>query len=110
MDELVFMVAGSSGNPYSVKFKREGRRLIAQCTCEAGRRQIYCKHRFSLMGGVRDGVLSENVADVRRLNEMMRGTDAEAAYQAVLLAEDVYEKAKIGLSAAKKTLAAAMRG
>lgn len=47
MDEhkqIVRSVTGSSGNQYEVmfSFKKEG--WFASCTCDAGRREMLCKH------------------------------------------------------------------
>ena len=101
-DSLKFLVRGSGGNAYEVGFKRYGNNLTGTCTCRAGEMGMYCKHRFALMEGEVTNLLSENTDDVYRLNDMITGTDVEAAIEAVRIAEKAAD-------AAKKELALAMR-
>lgn len=46
MNQIKFLVIGSSENPYEVNFIRRGNNLSAHCTCPAGENGQYCKHRF----------------------------------------------------------------
>lgn len=108
MKKLEFKVTGSRGNIYTVEFTRDGSNLNAICDCEAGQNGIYCKHRFALMDGDCEDIVSDNEDDLDVLREMLAGTDVEAAYKIVLQAEQEYETAKRSLSAAKKALARAM--
>ena len=108
-DSLKFLVRGSGGNAYEVDFKRYGNNLTGTCTCRAGEMGMYCKHRFALMEGEVTNLLSENTDDVYRLNDMITGTDVEAAIEAVRIAEKAADAAKKELSSRKKALARAMR-
>lgn len=101
-DSLKFLVRGSGGNAYEVDFRRYGNNLTGTCTCSAGQMGKYCKHLFALIEGEVTNLLSENTDDVYRLNDMITGTDVEAAIEAVRIAEKE-------LSSRKKALALAMR-
>jgi hypothetical protein len=109
MYELHFLVQGSSPTPYKVSFQKNGNNLSAYCTCPAGENGQYCKHRFNILGGIRDGIVSGNEEDVKIAASWLSGTDVEMALNQVMDAELRYETSKKELSAAKKKLAEAMR-
>lgn len=50
---LVFYVKGSGKKPYRVAFWKEenSRDIHSGCSCPAGRRMQYCKHRFQIIEG-----------------------------------------------------------
>lgn len=108
MDRLEFSVLGSKGDVYNVAFERTGENLNAFCTCQAGQNGVYCKHRFSLMDGEYENIISENASDLEKLKSMVKGTDVEAAYLAVIEADRNYELAKKNLNIARVKLARAM--
>jgi uncharacterized Zn finger protein len=60
MEETYFIVQGSADEPYKVTFRRKGNNLSAYCTCPAGENGQYCKHRFRILAGCDDGIVSEN--------------------------------------------------
>lgn len=109
MDIINFLVQGSSNEPYKVTFQKNGSNLSAFCTCPAGDNGQYCKHRFSILGGFHDGIVSGNKEDVEIVVSWLTGTDVEAAMNAVMDAEEKSEQAKRVLSEAKKRLAKAFR-
>lgn len=109
MNELIFIVQGSAKEPYKVTFKKNGSNLSAYCTCPAGENGQYCKHRFNLLGGITDGVVSGNELDVDIVVSWLFGTDVELALNEIMDAEEKYEIAKLNLSLAKKKLARAFR-
>lgn len=109
MKELIFLVQGSAREPYKVTFRKIDSNLSAYCTCPAGDNGQYCKHRFNILGGLTDGIVSENIADVHIVESWLPGTDVEVALQAVMDAEEKHEAAKRDLSNAKKLLAKAFR-
>lgn len=108
MDTLQFLVQGSAKEPYQVTFQKRGSNLSARCTCPAGENRQYCKHRFRILEGEADGIVSANADSVPVVVGWLTGTDVEVAMQAVLDAEQALEKAKASASKAKKALAAAM--
>ena len=81
--KLTFLVQGSATEPYEVSFWRNGNNLTTSCTCEAGKKGTYCKHRFALMEADVTNLVSSNIEDVRRLQDMIMGTDVAEAYEAV---------------------------
>jgi len=109
--ELAFTVQGEHGT-YNVIFQREGDNMRASCTCPAGINKQYCKHRFALMRGEGNAVISDNRHDVTKIPEMLKGTDVEKALIDLAESEKVYERqvkaAKGALAEKKKTLAKAM--
>lgn len=109
MNVINFLVQGSQSEPYKVTFQKSGNNLSAFCTCTAGISGQYCKHRFNILGGLSDGVVSRNEADVQLVASWLPGSDVEAALNAVMDAEEKAELAKRELSNAKKQLAKAFR-
>ncbi|MGA2151244.1 MAG: SWIM zinc finger family protein [Geobacteraceae bacterium] len=109
MDELRFLVQGSAEAPYRVTFQKNGNNLSAYCTCPAGNNGQYCKHRFNIISGITDGIVSNNEQDVKIVESWLPGTDVEDALNEVMDAEEQFEKAKHKLSSAKKRLAGAFR-
>jgi hypothetical protein len=83
--------------------------LSAYCTCPAGDNGQYCKHRFNILGGITDGIVSGNEISVVEVTSWLTGTDVEAALNDVMDAEEQFEIAKLKLSSAKKQLAKAFR-
>jgi DNA polymerase-3 subunit epsilon len=48
---LSFMVRGRTGNEYEVTARSVAHQLRLNCTCQAGRNKIWCRHRDSLLDG-----------------------------------------------------------
>lgn len=109
MENIYFLVQGSAEEPYKVTFKKNGSNLSAYCTCPAGENGQYCKHRFRILDGCDEGIVSSNKDEVMIVRSWLRGTDIEAALMAVIDAQKQCEKFKSELSAAKKRLARAFR-
>jgi uncharacterized Zn finger protein len=109
VETCVFLVKGSASEPYKVTFKKDGSNLSAYCTCPAGQNGQYCKHRFAILDGNLEAVVSENVADAKKVAGWLPGTDVESALQDVALAEKELARAKKKLSTAKKKVAVAFR-
>jgi hypothetical protein len=109
MSILTFLVQDSSKEPYKVTFQKNDANLSAYCTCPAGDNSQYCKHRFNILGGITEGIVSGNDADVSIVVSWLPGTDIEAALNAVIDAEEKYEQAKRNFSDAKKRIAKAFR-
>jgi hypothetical protein len=109
MNELIFSVQGSAKEPYKVTFKKNGNNLSASCTCPAGENGQYCKHRFNILGGITDSVVSGNELDIDIVASWLLGTDVELALNEIMDAEEKFEIAKLNLSLAKKKLAKAFR-
>lgn len=108
MERLKFSVLGGNGDKYTVIFERTGDKLNAFCTCQAGQNGSYCNHRFALMDGDYDRLVSDNVGDLGKLQSMIKGTDLEKAYLAVVETREKYESAKTALKIAQAKLARAM--
>ena len=109
MKEIIFFVQGSSIEPYKVTFKKSENNLTATCTCPAGEHGLYCKHRFRILFGSIEGIVSKNLDDVKIVKSWLPGTDVEEALEFVHDAEVQFEMAKKNLSNAKKKLARKMQ-
>jgi hypothetical protein len=109
MRQIEFTVRGTRGDLYTCSFERDGDNLNAFCTCPDGRAGSYCKHRFALIDGNRNIVVSDNAHQVDDLPEMIAGTDVELALIALTEAIESFEDAETALAAAKRNLATAMR-
>ncbi len=108
MEELVFLVKGSSPDGYEVTFIKDGSSLTALCTCPAGQFGNYCKHRIAILDGKFDSISSGNADQAPTVTEWLVGTDVEAALSELRAAEKTTECAKEDLAALKKKLARAM--
>lgn len=108
-NEIGFRVQGSAPEPYKVVFKKDGNNLTGRCSCPAGINGMYCKHRFNILNGCTDAVVSENVKEVKVVASWLSGSDVEKAIMMVKKAEQAFIDAKKELSNCKKGLARAMR-
>lgn len=93
--KLNFKVQGSAPTPYISEFWREGDNLSSSCTCPAGEKGMYCKHRLNLIAGDISNLVSKNVTDVDILKNMVKGTDVENAINLVKKSEKSSEKLKM---------------
>jgi uncharacterized Zn finger protein len=109
MDTIHFLVKGSVDVPYKVTFQKDGNIFSAFCTCAAGQNGQFCKHRFSILEQITNGIVSENVDQVSVVAGWLGGTLAASALEAVNTAELELERAKTALISAKKKLATTMR-
>lgn len=110
MERIVFEVQGSAADPYQVAFsKANSENMTATCTCVAGTKGIYCKHRIGILKGEKRGIVSGNQADVDRIVEWVKGTDIEKALSEIAECEDALTLAEAKLAKAKKALAKSMK-
>jgi hypothetical protein len=110
MESFDFLVQGSAPEPYVVIFQKEHNKIIAHCTCPAGEMGQYCKHRFAILNGFSEGIISSNAADVKIISTWLPGSNIERALNELEKAEEEVAKAKKKVSAAKKMIAREMQG
>ena len=108
MEEIIFLVKGSSAEPYEVTFIKDGSSLTAICTCPAGTYGNFCKHRISILDGNTDAISSDNVSQAATVVDWLPGTDVAAALSEMREAEKTADPDKTVLNAAKRKLARAM--
>lgn len=108
MEQLVFLVKGSSADPYEVTFIKDGSSLTAICTCPAGTYGNFCKHRISILDGKTGAITSDNVNDAANVVDWLVGTDVEEALSEMRAAEKLDDPEKKALNVAKRKLARAM--
>ena len=108
MEQLVFLVQGSSADPYEVTFIKDGTSLTALCTCPAGTYGNFCKHRISILEGSTQSISSDNADQAATVVGWLPGTDVDTALAEMREAEKKADPDKKDLNAAKRKLARAM--
>ena len=108
MEELVFLVKGSSADPYEVTFIKDGASLTAICTCPAGTYGNFCKHRISILDGTAQALPRAHADTAATVVGWLSGTDVEAALSEMREAERIADPDKKALHDAKRKLARAM--
>jgi len=108
VDELIFKVKGSSSDPYEITFIKDGSSLTAICTCPAGTFGNLCKHRVAIIDGDTKSIVSDNVDQVPKIAEWLRGTDVEIALTELRAAEIIKDFPKDEIKVLKRNLARAM--
>jgi len=108
LQQLIFLVKGSSADPYEVTFIKDGDSLTAICTCPAGTYGNFCKHRISILDGNAKAITSENIDEAATIIDWLKGTDVEEALSEMRAAEKLADPEKKALNAAKRKLARAM--
>lgn len=106
--KVEFLIQGSAIEPYKVTFQKTGQHLSAFCTCPAGMNGQYCKHRFSIFHGGTEGIVSNNLNEVKVVIDLLAGTDIEDALIEMGQAEIEAERAKKIIAKAKKKITTLM--
>lgn len=78
---LKFYVQGSASEPYRVSFWRKENDFKSACTCQAGKKGMYCKHRFELIEGDLTNLVSENYEDIGKIQILIKGTPLEKIFE-----------------------------
>lgn len=108
MEQLVFLVKGSSADPYEITFIKDGASLTALCTCPAGSYGNLCKHRLSILDGKYTAISSDNANQGTTVADWLLGTDVETALAELRAAEKDPNSEKNTVNVAKRKLARAM--
>ncbi len=108
MEQLEFLVKGSTPEPYEITFIKDGDSLTAICTCPAGTFGNVCKHRIAIIDGDASAIVSDNADKAPVVREWLVGTDVEAALKEMRAADWPAETARASFAAAKRKLARAM--
>lgn len=107
-EERTFQVQGSASEPYRVKFLFTNGHLLASCDCPAGENGQYCKHRFRILSGSQEGIVSSNAHEVSVVQGWFKGTELERAVLEVEALQRDEAEVKRRLAQAKKTVARVM--
>ena len=94
MKEAVFLVQGSSAEPYKIVFQNNESVLSATCSCQAGAMGQVCKHRVSILEGSASDVVSGNEAEIATVISWLPGSKLALAMSALSEAEADLDKAK----------------
>lgn len=109
MKRFECFVQGSAAEPYMVLIEKSGSNLNAFCTCPAGSNGQYCKHRFRILSGNPEGMVSGDESLLVAVVDWLVGTDVEQAIGELARAEDALRFAQRAVKSAKINLAAALR-
>ena len=83
---LRFSIVGEDDDVHEVSIERDvnnSTNLSAHCTCGKALEGEFCLHRFEVLEGDTNNMVSENLDDVRTLREWIKGSDIEIAMQAL---------------------------
>jgi uncharacterized Zn finger protein len=108
VEELVFLVKGSSSDAYEITFIKDGSSLTALCTCPAGTFGNLCKHRVAILDGNVKAISSDNADQAPKVLEWLVGTDVETALAELRVAEKSKEHSKDEVMTLKRKLAKVM--
>lgn len=108
-DEILkFYIQGSASEPYRVSFWQKDGILKSACTCQAGKKGMYCKHRFQLIDGDVTNLKSNNYDDLLKLNNLLEKTNFNSIYSyfcSVKKIENIYKNIYHCISEFRKGLA-----
>jgi hypothetical protein len=105
---IIFKVQGSASEPYTTSFYQTESKIVAQCSCPAGKMGQLCKHRLCILQGDTKGIVSSNSSDIQDVLSWIRGTDVEDALRQFQEAEKNFAEAKKQLGVIKRRLAHAL--
>ncbi|CCN37193.1 conserved hypothetical protein [Vibrio nigripulchritudo SO65] len=109
MNVIEFRVKGSSSEPYEVVFtKTKHNALKAKCTCPAGSFGRHCKHRFNILDGQSEGIVSENLEQVKEVVSWIEGSELQATLKTIKELEIQAVRIKRELSKSKNQIAKAL--
>jgi hypothetical protein len=104
MEELRFVMKGSTQEPRHVVVRKDGQNLTMLCSCSMGSRESMCKHRIDLLTGATQNILSGNPGDVQRVAALIEGTDVQKALRMVRAASAKLQEAQEEYEFAQKNL------
>jgi hypothetical protein len=109
LNTVEFIVEGSKGDLYRVVFKKDKNELYASCSCPAGTRGLFCKHRRDLLLGNSKSIVSGNEKQIGVIRTWLHGSNLEKALLELEEAEKEYVQVKKRLSHAKERISRIVR-
>lgn len=106
--QLVFKIQGSEPEPYTVQVSKSGDNLRLHCDCAAGSKGVHCKHRYRLVVGETEGIVSDNAHEVQTVQVWYVGSDVEREVSRLLQLEAKLEEVKKEIAQARKIVARVM--
>ena len=111
MATINFLIKGSSSEPYKVVFAQTGDgQLTATCTCQAGLKGTYCKHRMAILEGNFSAIVSGNTVEAETIQKWFKGTELETIFLSIISTEAQINALDKELNSFKKKLARTMLG
>lgn len=107
---LRFIVQGSIPGGYEIIAEKSASKLTFKCSCEAGSKGSHCKHRFALLAGQPDAILSGNEQDLILLHTMLAGSSIDTRFRKICQLEIEKERIDTQLKAEKKAIGREMGG
>ncbi len=109
MDRIEFLVKGSASEPYQVVFIKIVGGLTAHCTCQAGLKGSYCKHRIGILEGNAVGIVSANKEHISIVAQWFKGSKLEKIMALIKSKESEIESLASELEKLRKDFAQKMR-
>ena len=104
-NELAIEVEGSSGDIYQVKLYKTATGLKTSCSCQAGQKNIHCKHRLALFAGDFSHVRGNHPGNLDQLVvAMLQGSQLQTTLNTLAVAEQNALRATTELKRVKKSL------
>lgn len=110
MEEITFLIQGSAQEPYEARFTRHDGALKATCTCPAGIKGSYCKHRIGILQGSAESVVSGNADQVKEAAAWLKDSELERALARLDALERQQNELKKEVSRVKKSVSRIMTG
>lgn len=104
MNTIKFLVNGSTGNEYEVIFYKTDKSLAATCTCPAGEKGTYCKHRLEILKGDTSGIKTPNKSDIAIVLNWYKKSPLEEKVNLISQLEDEQQTLSSQSSKEKKAL------
>jgi uncharacterized Zn finger protein len=109
MNEMIFLVKGSSQQPYRVTITTKSGNPTACCTCAAAENGQICKHRLAIFAGSAENIVSGNIDEIPKAAALINGSKLEELLKEVTRLESEIIQLRSRLARTKKSLSKAMR-
>ena len=93
-----FIIKGSHGDLYQIKFNIIGAKITSSCSCIAGLNGSFCKHRYQILNGDTSNLKSNNYEELEKFyNELYfvkDGLEPYYSYRGIKFQKDLIKREK----------------
>lgn len=104
-----FLVQGRESTPYKVVFEQIGKALMATCSCAASSMGQLCKHRLRIIQGLSEDVVSNNLSEIKKINELYKNSEVSRILELRQQREDEIENIKKDIKLLNKRISQALK-
>ena len=105
-----FQVQGSSDEPYTVRFEKEGSNLNIWCDCPAGVKATHCKHWMNVFLKEKQAYIGVSERELDEVRSWISGSDIEEAWIEFERNKEEEKRVKEERKGIQKKLSRVMRG